>query len=441
MTQQELRALRFALRVAADPDEPYQPADQMIADALRHRGGFALVPDAVSRKAQRVATILDDIRSAPEDSPVVDLLWRVWDGSPAATQWAESVQSAGANPPAERALDAVVALFRQAADFVENQPGANPELFLDALLGAEIPDDVLIPEPAWPSVVVSTPPGVAGREFDLVIVAGLEEGVWPDLRPRESLLGAHHMVHAHRGVPGEILDERRAVLDDELRVFVLALSRATTRIVVTVTHDEESGPSPLFSLVDRQATRLESSEEQPASIPGVVGGLRRKLQQALSSGKTETYAHDLALLHERGGLRGAHPKLVGLLAPSTEEALYPEGPIPVSPSAIDTLEKSPLEWFLGSIARHDPTPQRGLGSLIHSALEEHPSGTADILWRSVDERFELDHEAGWIEQFQRRRARRMVEALADYLQDHEAEGWSVAATGAALPGLTRSRSG
>ncbi|MEK9602647.1 MAG: UvrD-helicase domain-containing protein, partial [Pontimonas sp.] len=100
MTQQELRALRFALRVAADPDEPYQPADQMIADALRHRGGFALVPDAVSRKAQRVATILDDIRSAPEDSPVVDLLWKVWDRSPAATQWAEAVQSAGANPPA-----------------------------------------------------------------------------------------------------------------------------------------------------------------------------------------------------------------------------------------------------------------------------------------------------------------------------------------------------
>ncbi len=308
MTQQELRALRFALRVAADPDEPYQPADQMIADALRHRGGFALVPVAVSRKAQRVATILDDIRSALEDSPVVDLLWRVWDGSPAATQWAEAVQSAGANPPAERALDAVVALFRQAADFVENQPGANPELFVDALLGAEIPDDVLIPEPAWPSVVVSTPPGVAGREFDLVIVAGLEEGVWPDLRPRESLLGAHHMVHAHRGVPGEILDERRAVLDDELRVFVLALSRATTRIVATVTHDEESGPSPLYSLLDRQATRLESTEEQPASIPGVVGGLRRKLQQALEKGEDgKPYAHDLALLHERG-LRGAHPE-------------------------------------------------------------------------------------------------------------------------------------
>jgi superfamily I DNA/RNA helicase/RecB family exonuclease len=430
MTQQELRALRFALRVAADPEEPYQPADQMIADALHHRGGFALVPDVVSRKAQRVATILDDIRSAPEDSPVVDLLWKVWDRSPAATQWAEAVHGAGANPPAERALDAVVALFRQAADFVENQPGANPELFLDALLGAEIPDDVLIPEPAWPSVVVSTPPGVAGREFDLVIVAGLEEGLWPDLRPRESLLGAHHMVHAHRGVPGEILDERRAVLDDELRVFVLALSRATTRIVVTVTHDEESGPSPLFSLVDRQATRLESSEDQPASIPGVVGGLRRKLQQALERGEDgKPYAHDLALLHERG-LRGAHPESWwGLLAPSTEQALYPEGPIPVSPSAIDTLEKSPLEWFLGSIARHDPTPQRGLGSLIHSALEEHPSGTADTLWSSVDERFaELDHEAGWIEQFQRRRARRMVEALAEYLRDHEAEGWSVAAT-------------
>jgi len=253
MTQQELRALRFALRVAADPGEPYQPADQMIAQALGHRGGFALLPGSVSKKAARVAEVLDDIRRAPADTPVTDVLWRAWDGSPAATFWLEGASQGTPLPSAERALDAVVALFRQASDFVESQPGANPELFLDAVVGAEIPDDVLVPEPSWPCVVVSTPPGVAGREFEMVIVAGLEEGVWPDLRPRESLIGAHQMVYAHQGLSDAILDERRAVLDDELRVCALALSRATQRVVVTATMDEESGPSPLFSLIDRHA--------------------------------------------------------------------------------------------------------------------------------------------------------------------------------------------
>lgn len=430
MTQQELRALRFAMRVAAEPEDPYQPADQMIAQALSHRGGFSMLDRSVGASAERIAAILDDIQSAPSDTPVTDLLWRVWDGSPAQTLWLESSRSHAPHPSTERSVDAVVALFRQASDFVESQPGASPEVFVAALLGAEIPDDIVIPEPAWPSVVVSTPPGVAGREFRVVIVAGMEDGVWPDVRPRESLLGAHQMVHAHQGMPDGVLDERRAVVDDELRVCALALSRATSRIVVSATADDESGPSPLFSLIDRHATRLESSEEGFSTPTLVVGSLRRRLYTALQSGSDPSaYVHDLALLAQEG-LSGADPESWwGLVPPSTVAPLYPEGPIPVSPSALQTLESSPVEWFLGSIARHDSTPQRGLGSLIHQALEDHPAGDAEQLWASVEARFqELEFDAGWIERYQRRLAKAMVGALADYLRDHERDGWTVLAS-------------
>jgi RecB family exonuclease len=140
-------------------------------------------------------------------------------------------------------------------------------------------------------------------------------------------------------------------------------------------------------------------------------------------------AHDLAVLAARG-LPGADPSTWwGLLPPSTVAPLYPEGPIPVSPSALDTLESSPVEWFLGTIARHDPTPQRGLGSLIHSALEEHPAGDTETLWASVEARFaELEYDAGWIEQYQGRLAQSMVSALAEYLRDHEKDGWTVLAS-------------
>jgi len=95
----------------------------MIAQALGHRGGFALLPGSVSKKAARVAEVLDDIRRAPADTPVTDLLWRAWDGSPAATFWLEGASQGAPLPSAERALDAVVALFRQASDFVESQQG------------------------------------------------------------------------------------------------------------------------------------------------------------------------------------------------------------------------------------------------------------------------------------------------------------------------------
>ena len=430
MTQQELRRLRFALRVVADPEGPYRPADQMIADSLAHRGGFSLLDTQVAGKAEQVALVLDDIRQAPRDTPVTDLLWRVWEGSHAARAWTSSSASGSRSASAERSLDAVVALFRQAADFVEASPGASPDVFLDALLGAEIPDDVLVPEPAWPCVVVATPPGVAGREFQLVVVAGVEEGVWPDLRPRESLLGAHQMVHAHRGVGDGVIDERRSVLDDELRLCALAISRATTRVVVTATQDDDAGPSPLFALIDRMATRVESSDEGVSSDATVVGGLRRRLQLALERGSDVAgLVGDLAILASHG-IRGAHPsQWWGLLPPSSVQPLFVEGTIPVSPSTIETLETSPVEWFLGSVARRDPTAQRGLGSLIHAALEDHPTGDAATLWASVEARFaELEYEAGWIEKYQRRVAQTMVSALADYTRDHQSEGWTVLAS-------------
>jgi superfamily I DNA/RNA helicase/RecB family exonuclease len=430
LSHQDLRRLRFALRVASDPDQPYQPADQMIREELAHRGGFSLLDQRVSPRATQVAALLDDIRTAPADTPVTDLLWRVWEGSPAAKTWGDSASGRSPQPSARRALDAVVALFRQAADFVEASPGASPEVFLQSLVQAEIPDDVLIPHPAIPSVVVSTPPGIAGQEFHLVVMAGLEDGVWPDLRPRESLLGAQLMVQAHQGIPSGVIDHRQSVLDDELRLCALTLSRATTRVVATATADEESGPSPLFTIIDQHSTRLESTEDGARTESAVVGTLRRRLVGAVHRGEdTSAYAHDLAVL-AREGVPGADPSSWwGLLPISCDTPLYPEGSVPVSPSAIDTVESSPLEWFLGTLARHDPSPQRGLGSLIHSALEEHPTGDATALWSAVEPRVaELDYDAGWIEQYQRRQAKAMVEALADYTTDHHREGWTVLAS-------------
>jgi RecB family exonuclease len=135
-------------------------------------------------------------------------------------------------------------------------------------------------------------------------------------------------------------------------------------------------------------------------------------------------ASDLALLAS-WGVPGAHPESWWGLAPaSSDSALYPNAEVPVSPSALATVEESPVEWFLGSLARNDSGPEAGLGSLIHRALEAHPDGSAEDLWSVVDASFaQLDYDAGWVEAYQRRIARGMVEALADYLADRRREGY------------------
>jgi len=430
MTQRELRRLRFALRKSAPADEPYQPVDVMLAQALGHRGGFALYDTQIASKAHTLATALAEVRDIP-DASVAELLWLLWEGTGAHRSWARmahqpSTRQAGVH----RALDAVVALFSQAADFGETSPGASARVFIDSVLNAEVPNDVVLPAPLWPAVVVSTPSGVVGQEFDLVVVSGVEDGVWPDLRLRGSLLASHRLGAALRGVDDAVIDEAKVVKDDELRLFALATSRTCQRLVVTATQSEESEPSALFSLVTAHAEALAPEKEPAASPRSVVGRLRRELYIAVEGGKpTSDIAQDLALA-AHWNIPGAHPDTWWGLAPiSTTEPLYPHGEIPVSPSALGAIEESPMDWFLSSVARNDPAPARGVGLLLHQAWEAHPDGDPRAMWNDVESRFgELEYEAGWVESYQRRIALAMVSALGDYTRDRRSEGASVVAT-------------
>jgi RecB family exonuclease len=433
MSSQDLRRLRFQMRVAAESDEdrdtkPYRSVDTLIADALGHRGGFSFLPEAATHNATMMAEVLDDIRGAPPTVPVTEVLWSVVSRTGVIDTWRRQALRPGPGQSgAHQALDSLMALFQQAQDFVESQPGASLEVFLESVVEADVPDDVVLPEPAWPAVTVATPPGVAGQEFDVVIVAGVNDGVWPDLRLRGSLLAAHQLVRAHRGEADDTLDERKIVQDDELRLCVLALSRATATVIVTAVESEETQPSPLFRIIQSRSTPVASRFDPPLSIRATTGRLRRELVTTIRSGaQNDLIAQDLALLASWGA-PGAHPdSWWGTLEPSSEAALYEDGDVPISPSALQRLEDSPVEWFLGTLARHDSSPDRGLGSLIHQALERHPAGTAAHIWDSVEARFgQLEYEAGWIEQYHRRIAKAMVEALADYLSDRATAGYSL----------------
>jgi len=327
-----------------------------------------------------------------------------------------------------------VALFHQASEFVEANPVASPAVFLESILNAEVPDDVVLPTPLWPAVTVSTPSGLTGREAQIVVISGVDDGVWPDLRLRGSLLGASRLIRAARGGERDSVDERKVVRDDELRLFVASLSRATHRVLLCATDSEDAQPSALFDLLDRPERRIESRAEPPLSPRTLAGRLRRDLNRELSSDQPRTeeaarLANDLAIL-ARWGVAGADPRdWWGLLEPSTTTPLHDGGDIPVSPSSLEVLEESPVEWFLSSVARNQSTPEMGLGSLIHRALERHPDGDSDTLWTVVDESFgQLEYEAGWVETYQKRIARGMVEALGDYVRDQNNEGFTVVAS-------------
>ena len=429
MSAQEMRRLRFALRRGASADEPYRHIDVVLAQALSHRGGFVLLDSAIAHKAHTLAGLLADIADNPTSS-VQDALWKLWEGTGAHRSWAQgAAASSRRGRGINRALDAVVALFAAAADFGESTPGGDSAVFIDTVLNAEVPEDAVLPTPLAPAVLVSTPSGVVGSEFHTVFVTGVEEGVWPDLRLRGSLLASHRLSATLRKVDHDSIDEAKVVRDDEIRLFALALSRAKTRVVVTATQSEESEPSRLFHMISAHAETLVPDAEPPLSPRSLVGLMRRELLAALQRGEpAEALAKDLALAAS-WGLPGADPQSWWGLAPiSTTKPLFAEGFIPVSPSSLAAIEASPLDWFVSSVARNDPAPSRGVGLLLHQAWEHHPEGDVEEMWREVDQRFgELEYESGWVEGYQRGLARGMVQALADYTADRRTSGASVLA--------------
>jgi RecB family exonuclease len=273
-------------------------------------------------------------------------------------------------------------------------------------------------------VLVTTPVGVAGLEFDTVVVAGLQDGVWPNLRPRGSLLGLGELVARLDGreAPASAVDERRAVLSDELRLFALAASRARAVLVLAAVANDDEAPSVLFGLADGPAP--DTGATAPNALRPLVGLLRR----TAVSGPEEERGDAAAALARlaRAEVPGAAPASWWGLAPaSTEEPLVPDPdePVRVSPSKLERFEESPLDWFLERVAGGEPMLAGAIGTMLHWVMETATAPDEAALVAALEGRWrELDFEATWVEDRERRLAHRMVGAISRYLADRAGDG-------------------
>ena len=452
-----LRRLRRALRAEELTGDGDRSADELLVDALTAPDRLATIDHRIARRAARLARTLQSIGERHAAGATVDeLLWLAWSESHVAEHWRrEAAAGFGvAAAEADRALDAVVALFTAAATIVDTVPDATVESFLSRVLDSDVGDDLLAPLRGADAVLVATPSAVTGLEADVVVIAGLTEGVWPNTRVRGTLLGAPLISRLARGLPVDDLDERRMVLDDELRMFTLAASRARRQLVVTATAGDDEQPSALFALVREHARReravtlghdpadarpeavaafeaaLAASSARPVrarSLRRLVGRLRRELvnddRVARDRDKAEAALALARLAVER--VPGASPDAWwGLLGPSTETLLFADDEtVPLSPSTLDAIESSPLDWFLDRIAPGETGPAMGIGTIVHWAMETATAPDVDAIWAAIESRWsELVFESPWLADQQRRLARRYAVGVADYLRDAVDEG-------------------
>ena len=462
-----IEATRTAPRTGADAALLSLLADTDQASAFaRSLGGEPL--GAQADRLLIAARIIEALRAAvgglPADAPrdVEALLWAAWHASDRAEAWrAVALQPSGSSvrsllsEAAEHDLDVVTTLFKRAEVWAERHPGQDASTFLSELDAEVLPSDSVAPQGRRPEgVAVMTPARCAGQEWELVVVTGLERDRWPDLRLRDSLTRTGLLVDAvtdrlTAGVTasgdgaGAVAAARAQVRADERRMLIMALSRATRRLLLTATADAEHAPSPFLTeiaqsagiaLTDADGAPLLSPDTGDLTLRGLVGELRR----AAVAGNLETataeerrrgqVAVELLADLARRDVPGADPATwIGAAGPTSTSPLVAEGErIRVSPSDVEGLAACPLKWFLsrngGSVPASDA---QALGSLIHEIAEraekEHLRGPA--LKAAFEERLGgLGYPDTWLGGLASDRARAMIERLDAYLSDCDALG-------------------
>nr|WP_240763073.1 ATP-dependent DNA helicase [Micromonospora sp. HM134] len=248
------RRLRQGLRALALARGDRRPSGELIVEALADPAELAGIERRWVEPARTVAELLATARTAAAvpGATAEDVLWAVWESSGLAERWAGAVNRGRAATgehetaqrwraeAADRDLDAVLVLFDAAARFVDRLPGARTEVFLDHVLGQDLPADTLAASAdRGEAVRLLTAHAAKGLEWDLVAVAGVQEGVWPDLRLRGSLLGSERLVDVlvgradGTGARASLVGQTSALLDEERRLFHVAVTRARHRLLVT----------------------------------------------------------------------------------------------------------------------------------------------------------------------------------------------------------------
>ncbi|MEW2584056.1 ATP-dependent helicase [Streptomyces virginiae] len=431
MDAADLRRLGRALRDeerAAGVKVP-APSDVLLARALAEPERLTAHDPAHARGAQRLGLLLRKARELLQGGGTAEeALWILWDGTPWPDRLERQARRGGpAGRNADRDLDAVCALFDTAARAEDRTGGSGALNFLEQLEAEDIAADTLTARTTRPDAVrLMTAHRSKGLEWSLVVVAGVQEGLWPDLRRRGSLLEADRIGRdglAEPLTPGALLAEER-------RLFYVAATRARDRLVVTaVKAPAEDGDQPSRLLTELGVTPKDVTgrPRRPLAVPALVAELRATtVDPDASPALRDAAARRLARLaaltddEDRPLVPAAHPqRWWGLYEPTRSSVPLRDRdrPVALSGSALDQLANTcSLQWFLGREVKADApsTAAQGFGNVVHVLADEVASGRtpADlaVLMERLDSVWDaLAFDAPWKSAQEKENARAALE--------------------------------
>ncbi|MET9956474.1 ATP-dependent DNA helicase [Streptomyces sp. NPDC006339] len=417
MDPADLRRLGRALRdeERAGGNAVPAPSDVLLARALAEPERLVAHDQTYARGAKRLGELLRAARNKlAAGGTAEEALWLLWNGTPWPTRLERaSLRGGPAGRNADRDLDAVCALFETAARAEDRVGGRGALNFLEELDAQEIAADTLTRRHTRPDAVrLMTAHRSKGLEWSLVVVAGVQEGLWPDLRRRGSLLEADRIGRdglAEPLTPGALLAEER-------RLFYVAATRARDRLVVTAVNapaEDGDQPSRFLTELGVEPKEVTGRPRRPLAVAALVAELRATTvdpdaSPALRAAAAERLARLAALTDEDGHplVPAAHPDRWWGLAEPTRSAVPlrdRDRPVALSGSALDQLANTcALQWFLGREVKADApaTAAQGFGNVVHVLADEVASGRTpadlDVLMARLDSVWDaLAFDAPW----------------------------------------------
>ena len=433
-----LRQLRRTLQ-RAKPDGTSRDFGDLVADALRADAPFPASGSSPRSGAQfrplrRVRDVLEAAARCHRDGQDPRFtLWAAWHRSGLQRRWLAAGERGGpAGAQAARDLEAVTALFDITDQYVSRTSGATLRGLIEHVAALQLPS--VNPEPvlAAEQVSVLSAHAALGHEWDQVVIAGLQDGLWPNTIPRGGVLGTQRLLDALDGITADA-SATAPLLAEERRLLVAAMGRARRRLLVTAVDSDTGGagqdtalPSAFFFEIAQWANDDgDPVAAQPVSAPRVlsaaalVGRLRGVV--CAPDGAVDDVARDCAATQlarlANAGVPGADPAgWHGLIPVSTADRLRdPDDPVTLTPSTLRTLTDCPLRWLAES---HGGTTTRELrstiGSVLHALIAE-PGKSGSQLLAELDRAWRhLPFDAHWYSANELARHRAMIQAFVGW---------------------------
>ena len=264
-----------------DPDDR---SSGIILEAMTAiAGGRREDPDVqVLDKALQVLRLTATRISALEDRQPQYVLWEAWRSLDLADDWQRrALMATQEGEEANDRLDALMRLFQYAAG---SRRFPTVEAFMDQVRTMQIEADSLARiGPIEHAVTLTTPAGAAALATDwpLVWLPAVQDGVWPNLIPRDTMFGAEELadlvLHDRIGDPlADTLSHDpalRSILYAEKKGFLEALTRARTQVRISAVWNDDLVPSDfLYGYLPERYPRTADMSQAEFSMVGAGSG-------------------------------------------------------------------------------------------------------------------------------------------------------------------------